>query len=46
MQFKMKAVENKSVGEWTSKAEIRTSKKFQAAGEACVAVLILTYSQL
>ena len=38
MQFKMYAVENESVGEWTSKVEIRTSKKFQAAGEACVAV--------
>ena len=34
----MYAVENEHVGEWTSKIEIRTSKKFQAAGEACVAV--------
>ena len=33
MQFKMEAVENESVGEWISKAEIRTSKKFQAAGD-------------
>ena len=28
----------KSVGEWASKVEIRTSKKLQAAGEACMAV--------
>ena len=36
MQFKMFAVENERVGEWISKVEIRTSKKFQ--------VCILTYS--
>ena len=41
MQFKMYAVEDESVGEWTSKVEIRTSKKFQAACEACVAVFDL-----